>query len=231
MSLVRLVSGRVPGFRAYYYMDSKIVATRIEPRIELHVPEAEKGLSVRWIGFVKPPFSSTYALVIDAMGSVRVRIGGKELGIRRIGDVLVTRPVPLNETAYYRLEIEYDADTDSDEPPYVRVSWLRGDGVIEILDEKYVYTHSSNFVYVSGLRDGCRAILRRVGIIAEAEVRRGLAVLDIGDVEPPIEACLELECNGTRYRITTLKDVWGGDVYKLLDGSTQSSSKLSYVET
>jgi len=214
---IKLVSGVERGVEIRYSLDGEVryvtIASRAEAKLVKGVDGYERSAEVVIQGILKPPKSGTYVFLIETgNGRGRLVVESRELSLRSDGGILVSTPIHLLDTGFYRYRLEHVSRAPITK---VRMFWLREDGVIEPIGRDNSYVQRSTSIVVQGLRDGCRAMLTSIGVVSEALVRNGVAEFSLGDLKPPIDVCLELMCGSTREKVVCLSGAWGGDVYRI----------------
>ncbi len=215
---IKLVSGIERGVELLYHLDGDLKLVTVAPRAEAKLIKGVDGYEheakIVMQGVLKPPRSGTYIFIVDALdGENKLVIEGRELYLRRDGSVLVSTPIHLLDTGYYRFRFVHRSESSI---VSVKLYWLREDGVLEPIGKDHSYVQRGSTIVVRGLRDGCIARLASVGTVAEAPIINGIAEFNVADLKPPIDVCLEILCSGgSPEKVVCLSSAWGGDIYRI----------------
>ncbi len=200
-SLRRVAYGKKRGF----LVEAK--CGRYRARTIVEEPEVTVLDGVEHLGieaFLEAPKSDSYFFRIEAPSTTIVFVEGKALESSRYRNYVVTRPIKLVNGAHYRVRIEVFNPL-----PGSRISlWISYGNIVE---PAYVrcFVPASPYITVASLTDGTEVELRKVGTIAKAIARNGIAQLDVSNVKHPIGGTMIIDGAA----VAEVVDAWGGDVY------------------
>lgn len=231
--LRRLVHGKVQGLLAQYYRISRdgkrdLVRETVDSRIDFYWKSLPfRGLRldsmyVVWRGLLRPNYTGDYELILDVQGGVRLAVGGRVLIDELEGNVeakYIARGLKLVAGVYYPVQVEFVSKNSN---PHIRLSWIRCDGLEEIVPLDCLYTYTSYIVTLKNIPDGHRVELWSIGKIGEGIGKRGTAEIKLPETPPPFEAYFRIVDlkSGKVEETPFVKDIWGGDVYEVISESS-----------
>lgn len=137
------------GLIGQYYLDRNfgtLKLTKVVPKVDYDwkksTPTGKWEMSVRWSGYLRPPFAETYTLYTNASDGVRLWVDGKLL----IDDWTVhgtaerTAAITLEQGKYYTLCLDYFNGGDPADAT-VRFSWSSPSMPKDVIPTAYLYSN------------------------------------------------------------------------------------------
>ena len=127
----------------------------------------------------------------------------------------IARGLRLVAGVYYPIQLEFMSRSSS---PRIRLSWIRCDGLEEIVPPDCLYTYTSHIITVKNIPDGYRVELWSIGKIGDGVSRRGAVEIKLPETPPPFEAYVKIvdPKSGEVSETPLVRDIWGGDVYEVV---------------
>ncbi|HIQ03895.1 MAG TPA: beta-glucosidase [Desulfurococcales archaeon] len=231
--IIRLKQGKIEGLLGKYFIwkgekppeeitDDIVKYTRIDGNIDFtwwdspaeNIPAEYFG--VEWTGYLVVPVEGTYRFFILSDDGSKFWLDGQLLidAWRDQAPTIYHSPLVELSAGYHKLRLLF-----YNRHPYavVKLGWIKANGESEIIPPENFATQTGSSISIEGLPENYKVELWSGGKICEAIVRKGIAVMDVKDLETPIDGYFKVynDKGDLVYESPVIRDIWGGDVYRI----------------